>query len=196
MNSSNNLKQMGLALWNYHDANNAFPDDIKDKNGKVLLSWRVRLLPYLEQNDLYKEFKLDEAWDSDNNKKLLAKMPKVFESPRVKLKGKGNTVYQVFTGENAVFGRAKPLTIKDIADGTSNTIFAVESTQATPWTKPGGIAFDRKKDLPDFGKAFGKKPLAAMMDGSVRTLDLGKIKPETLKNAIDPADGNVLGSDW
>ena len=63
MQSANNLKQIGLAVWSYRDAHNAFPDDIKDKNGKVLLSWRV-LLPYLEEPKLYKEFKLDEPWDS------------------------------------------------------------------------------------------------------------------------------------
>ena len=115
----------------------------------------------------------------------------------VKARGKGNTVYQAFTGADAVFARAKPLTIATVTDGTSNTILAVESTNAPlPWTKPGGIPFDRKKALPDFGKAFGKKPFAVMMDGSVRKLDLTKIKPETLKNAIDPADGNPLGKDW
>ena len=49
--------------------------------GKALLSWRVALLPFLEENELYKQFHLDEAWDSDHNKKLLAKMPRVFAPP-------------------------------------------------------------------------------------------------------------------
>jgi hypothetical protein len=68
------------------------PTDIVDKNGKVLLSWRVLLLPYLEEGALYKQLKLDEPWDSKHNKKLLEKMPKVFASPRVTLKRKGLTV--------------------------------------------------------------------------------------------------------
>src|SRR6202012_4516301 len=102
--------------------------------------------------------------------------------PRVKARGKGNTVYQVFTGADAVFGRATPLKFTSITDGTSNTLMAVESTNALPWTKPGGIAFDRKKALPDFGKAFGKKPLAVMFDGSPRLLDLTVIKAATLKD--------------
>lgn len=194
--STNNLKQLGLALHNYHDANRAMPTDITGKDGKALLSWRVRLLPYLEQEALYKQLKLDEAWDSPHNKKLIDKMPAVFRSPRVKLKAKGLTVYQVFTGPNAVFGPGRALTFARITDGTSNTIFAVESSVAVPWTKPADLPFDRKKPVPDIGKAYGKRPLAVMFDGSVRVLDLERIKEETLKNAIDPADGNVLGPDW
>ncbi|HVS35105.1 MAG TPA: DUF1559 domain-containing protein, partial [Gemmataceae bacterium] len=78
----NDLKQLGLAVHNYHDANGAFPKPaIYDKDGKPLLSWRVMLLPYLEQNELYQQFHLDEPWDSDHNKKLLEKMPKVFAPP-------------------------------------------------------------------------------------------------------------------
>ena len=77
-NSTNNLKQIALALHNYADANRGkLPGDVLDKTGKPLLSWRVLLLPYLEQNDLYKQFKLDEPWDSKNNRPLLEKMPKV-----------------------------------------------------------------------------------------------------------------------
>jgi hypothetical protein len=194
--SKENLSRIGIALHEYCNSEKRLPADITDNKGKALLSWRVALLPHLGQSKLYREFKLDQPWDSRHNKKLLAKMPDVYHCPRVKLKGKGNTVYQVFTGPNAVFGRAAPLTLATIADGTSNTIMAVEASNAVPWTKPADLVFDRTKKLPDFGKAYGKKPLAVMMDGSPRLLDLNKIKVETLKNAIDPVDGNVLGMDW
>jgi hypothetical protein len=96
------------------------------------------------------------------------------------MKGKANTVYQVFTGPNAVFGRGAPAMVATITDGLSNTILAVESSDAVPWTKPGGIPFDRNKNVPDFGKAYGKKPLALMMDTSTRELDLNKICPYLL----------------
>src|SRR5437879_3383271 len=79
--SQNNLKQIGLAVHNYHDVNGKLPTDVVDSNGKRLLSWRVLILPYIEQNNLYKQFKLDEAWDSDQNKKLLAKIPHNYISP-------------------------------------------------------------------------------------------------------------------
>src|SRR5262249_38834889 len=100
-----NLRKIGLAFHSYHDTKNFFPDDISSKAGKPLLSWRVAILPHIDQDKLYKEFKLDEPWDSKHNKKLLAKMPALFRSPRVKLRVASNTVYQVFVGPNAPFGR-------------------------------------------------------------------------------------------
>jgi Protein of unknown function (DUF1559) len=192
--SSNNLKQIGVGLHNFASANSdKLVQNVVDKDGKPLLSWRVLLLPFLEELKLYEMFKLDEAWDSPNNIKLLEKMPKVFESPRAKAK-LGFTVYQGFEGNGAFFGCK--YTIGNIPDGTSNTIFCVESTTAVPWSKPVDIAFDPKKDLPKFGKAFGEKPLAALCDGSIRTLDMKTLTADTLKYAIQTDDGNVLGSDW
>jgi hypothetical protein len=198
LTSTNNLKQIALAVYQYHDTHNFFPNDIADRRGKPMLSWRVAILPYLgaDEAKLYRQFKLDEPWDSRHNKKLLARMPSVFASPRVRVRSKSKTVYQAFTGTSAVFGRGVPARVANITDGTSNTLMAVETSTAVPWTRPGGIPFDRAKALPDFGKALGKKPLAVMMDASVRVLNLEKITAETLKNAIDPSDGNVLGKDW
>jgi hypothetical protein len=213
--SKKNLQQIALAMHNFASENgSALPGDVLDKTGKPLLSWRVRLLRYIEATGgalaapdearpvvphaaLYKQFKLNEAWDSKHNLALLAKMPRVFASPRVTVKGKGYTVYQVFSGPDAVFnaGTTK-YKIATVPDGTSNTLYAVETSTAVPWTKPADIPFDKDKAVPDFGKAYGGRPLATMMDGSARVLDLKKILPETLKNAIMPADGNVLGKDW
>src|SRR4051794_3818491 len=75
----NNLKQIGLAMHNYNSAYDVFPPAvITDPDGKPLLSWRVLLLPFLDEQALYEQFKLDEPWDSPNNKPLLSRMPKVF----------------------------------------------------------------------------------------------------------------------
>jgi hypothetical protein len=196
--SQDNLKLIALATINFADTNKSqLPRDITDKDGKVLLSWRVQILPYVEQDGLYKKFKLDEPWDSKNNRDLIEKMPDVFSSPRVVVKKKGFTVYQGFAGAGALFEPGKKLKFPaSIADGTSNTIMAVESSMAVPWTKPADLPFDAKKDLPDFGKAYGAKPLAVLCDGSVRTLNLKKITPQTLKAAITIAGGEVLGKDW
>ena len=195
--SQNNLKQIVLAVHNYASASASsvdLPANIVDKNGNALLSWRVHLLPYLEAGQLFKQFKLDEPWDSENNIKLLEQMPKVFENPRVKLKKKGYTVYLGFEGNGALFG--SKLTLSNIPDGTSNTILCVESSVALPWTKPVDMPFDPKKDLPDIGKAYDGKPYAAMCDGSVRLLNMKTLSAETLKNAIMTSDGIPLGKDW
>jgi hypothetical protein len=197
-NSMNNLKQIALALHNYASVNAAkLPTDVLDGTGKPLLSWRVLLLPYLEAQNLYTKFKLDEPWDSKNNKPLLDMMPKVFASPRAKVKGKGYTVYQVFSGPGALFDKGKTkYNIGNIPDGTSNTIFTVEASTAVPWSKPADLPFDKDKKVDDFGKVYGGMALAAIMDGSVRTVNTKKISQQTLKNAIMPDDGMPLGSDW
>src|SRR5437588_6801844 len=79
---TNNLKQIGLAMHNYHSSNNCFPPAFTtDRDGKPLLSWRVLLLPYLECSSLYANFHLDEPWDSPHNRPLVNQMPSVFACP-------------------------------------------------------------------------------------------------------------------
>jgi hypothetical protein len=78
IDSRNNLKQIALAVHNYADTYGVLPSDFTDDEGQPLLSWRVALLPFMEQSDLYREFKRDEAWDSPHNIKLLARMPKIY----------------------------------------------------------------------------------------------------------------------
>jgi hypothetical protein len=196
--STNNLKKIGQAVIDFADNHmGQLPGDLVDKKGKAILSWRVVLLSFLEQGKLSKEFKLDEPWDSRHNLKLLGKMPQVFRSPRVTLKHKGYTVYQVFTGGETVFQAGKGFRFPaSIPDGTSNTILAVEATAAVPWTKPADIPFDSRNAFPDFGKAYGQTPQCVLFDGSTRTLDLRKLTRQTLKHAVMPADGFPLGSDW
>ena len=80
--SSNNLRQIAVGFHKCDDATGHFPRDITDKNGKPLLSWRVAILPYIEQAALYKQFKLDEPWDSANNKPLAETSIKIFTPPR------------------------------------------------------------------------------------------------------------------
>ncbi|HEY2910378.1 MAG TPA: DUF1559 domain-containing protein, partial [Gemmataceae bacterium] len=69
--SLNNLKQIALSVHNYEATYSKLPANRTDKDGKPLLSWRVLILPYIEQNNLYQQFKLDEPWDGPNNKKLI-----------------------------------------------------------------------------------------------------------------------------
>ena len=91
--SINNLKQLGLAMHIYHDVNKTLPPAVHSKDGKPLLSWRVLVLPYIEEDKLYREFHLDEPWDSPHNKKLLSRMPAVLRSPLSNIADQGRTVY-------------------------------------------------------------------------------------------------------
>ena len=192
--SQHNLKQIGLAFHSYHDDRLVMPTDITDKDGKPLLSWRVAILPHIDEEELYKEFKLDEPWDSANNKKLIEKMPKLYAPVRVKAKA-GETFYQTFTGEKALFGGAKkPRIPTSIPDGTSNTALVVEAGNPVIWSKPIDLAFDEKKPLPKLGGLFDGDFHVVMCDGSVLFL---KKNPDekNMKLVVMPADGSVIDFD-
>lgn len=166
--SSNNLKQIALAMHNHHDANRGFPAAaIFSSDGKPLLSWRVAILPYLEQQPLFQQFKLDEPWDSEHNKKLLANMPKIYAPVQGEVKDKESTFYQVFVGKGAGFEGRKGQSIAQFADGTSNTILVVEAGTAVPWTKPEDLTYEADKPLPKLGGLFDGSFHAALADGSV-----------------------------
>ena len=193
VSSVNNLKMIGLAMHNYEAtyATGFPPVAISDKKtGKPLLSWRVALLPYLDEDTLYRQFKLDEPWDSEHNMKLAAKMPKVYTHPTKNKTGDTKTHYRVFYGNGAIFDMNKPCRFRDITDGLSNTILTVEAEEPVFWTKPEELPFDPKMDLPKLLIINGRTNMG-FGDGSVRSIS-GSIKPETLKLLIQRNDGNPI----
>ena len=137
------LKRIMLAVHNYDGAKGSLPAAYTSKDGKPLLSWRVAILPYLGQRAFYDEFHLEEPWDSDHNKALIAKMPDVYLGPTSKHKD-GRTVYLTPRGEQTVFPGDRSVTIEEITDGLSNTIAILEVDEdcAVPWTKPDDWMFD------------------------------------------------------
>lgn len=187
----NNLRQIALAFHNYNDANGQFPTNVYDANGKALLSWRVRLLPYLEAPGLYEQFHLDEPWDSPHNRPLVAQMPAVFASPSSALPP-GRTRLLALVHEDSLFPGDKKLGFRDVVDGTSNTIMFVQAgpQAAVEWTKPEDISFD-----PNNPKAGLMQPngllLSAFCDGSVQQIPLG-IQGETLKRLVFRNDGQPI----
>jgi RNA polymerase sigma factor (sigma-70 family) len=165
--SMDNMKMLALAMHGYLDDNGNFPPAAAfDKDGKPLLSWRVMLLPFIGEKDLFRQFKLDEPWDSPNNKKLLPQMPKVYAPVRGKGKAPHSTFYQVFTGKKTIFEGTRGSRIVDIPDGTSNTILLIEAGESVPWTKPADLVFDEKKPLPKLGGMFPDGFHFARADGS------------------------------
>ncbi len=193
----NNLKQIGLALHNYHSTFDSFPKQgITDKDGKPLLSWRVAILPYIEQQALYNKFHLDEPWDSEHNKALLNEMPKVFACPSRTNADPTKTHYQGFVGEGAFWDAEKPIGLVNITDGTSNTIAVVEAENAVPWTKPEDIKFDPKNDKGLFG-AKSEHPggfNALFGDGSVRFIKTS-VAVDVFRALITRAGGEVIQAD-
>ena len=188
--SADNLKQLGVAIHAYHDVNGLSPQNLTDGKGTTLLSWRVQLLPFLDADDLFKQFKQTEAWDSEHNKKLLEKMPKAFAPVRVK-GALGETYYQGFVGRDTFFRTEKPIAFNAIADGCSNTAMLVEAEKSVPWTKPVDLPFDAAKDLPKLGGFFDGAFNMLMADGSVMRVKKG-FNPVVMKLAIQIADGSVI----
>jgi hypothetical protein len=191
--SSNNLRQIALAFHNYNDTNGALPANQFSKDGKPLLSWRVQILPFIEQDHVYKQFKLDEAWDSEHNKRLIDKIPELYVPVRGKAE-KGMTFYQVFGGKHGLFKPGARPTLATIPDGSSNTFLAAESGKPVIWTKPADMEFDGKT-VPALGGMFDGKFHAVMGDGSVNRFRKN-VEADTLKILIDPADGMVLPRDF
>lgn len=191
--SINNMKQIGLAMHNWHEAHKAFPPAAsRDKDGKPLLSWRVHILPYIEEAALYREFHLDEPWDSAHNKKLIERMPMVYLDPTGRA-AKGATRYQVPVGPGTLFEEKQGRSIPDVTDGTSNTIMTVETdaAHAVPWTKPDDWRFDPEK--PTAGLIDGDATVRiGMADGSVRYFKADTIDLELFKGVLTISGGEPV----
>jgi len=193
---SNNIKQIMLAMHNYHSANNSFPRDLTDKAGKPLLSWRVAILPYIEQAELYNKFKLDEPWDSPHNKELLKEMPPTLKCPdRAKVEP-FTTTYRGFVGAGAMFETGQDIGIASITDGTSNTIAIVEASEAVPWSKPADLPFDQqaKPSLRGAGSSHPGGFNCGFADGSVRFIK-NSISAIVFQALITRNGGEVISSD-
>ncbi len=200
--SRNNLKQIGLAMHNYAQVHKTFPPAYSvDKDGKPLLSWRVLILPYLEgEGDrLYKQFHLDEPWDSEHNKALIGQMPMVYLSPNSALAGQGKTNYLTPRNERSIFPGTEAIGFAKIRDGTSNTIITLEvpDSSAVVWTKPDDFQYD--EDNPLKGLA-GMRPhgfLAGFADGSVQTIssmiDLTVLKALFTRDGKETIDTDAIG---
>lgn len=146
------MRHIARALEAYAEANKAFPAYANfSDDGKPLLSWRVHILPYLGEHALYEQFHLDEPWDSEHNKNLVAKIPSVFLEPNSELpRNDGRTNYLGVKGKRYLFnGTDTGVTYSEIRDGTANTIMLlqVNDDRATVWTKPDDWEFDPEKPL-------------------------------------------------
>jgi Protein of unknown function (DUF1559) len=192
---SNNLKQLVLAMANYESVHTKLPAVANfDKQNKPLLSWRVHLLPYLDQAELYEKFHLNEPWDSEHNKKLIPRMPALFRCPGSKTTVPGLTTYLVPVGKETMFtGDNKQLRITDAVDGTSNTILIVDADDehAVTWTKPQDLTYDSKNPWTGLVGHHQDSFQTVFVDGSGHWF--GKnLARETLQALFTRAGGEVV----
>ncbi len=192
----NNLKQVGLAMENYREVHGRFPASATHgPDGKPLLSWRVAILPYLSENELYQSFKLDEPWDSPHNKPLLERMPRLFAPPGPWGQAAGNlTHFRVFVGEGTPFEGGQGARHEDFSDGRDRTILVAEADEVVPWTKPDELPYAPEKRLPALGGGPRGNFVVLMADGSVRSVS-ANFDAALLRRAITRNDKQPLDLD-
>jgi hypothetical protein len=169
------LQQLGLAWHNYHDTFSSFPTAVSfDASGKkTRLSWRVHVLPFLGQAQLYDEFRLSEPWDSEHNRRLISRMPAVFRPANEKLVAAGRTKIALPLGTQTLApNEPRKIGFRDIMDGTSNTIMLVEADDqhAVVWTQPEDLEIDLTDPQAKLAIRSAGGFLVAMCDGSVNML--------------------------
>jgi len=178
----NNMKQIALALINFESARGRFPAAaIMTADRKPGLSWRVAILPYLEENNLYKQFRLNEPWDSPHNKPLIERMPTVFQSPGSSL-DRGYTNYLAVRLPNSIIVEGpKGIRMGDVRDGTANTVsfLEVDDDHAAIWTKPDDYEWNEEQPYAGIGNIWSGRFHAAFTDGRVEKV-FTSTPPETL----------------
>lgn len=201
MQCSNNLKQIALAMHNYHDTYKAFPPAYTvDENGNPLHSWRTLILPFIEQSALYTQIHLNEPWNSEHNRQFSTVVVPVFCCPS-EGEMSPNTCYMAIVGAGTLLEGATPVKIADVTDGTSNTLMVVEvCNSGVPWMSPTDLSLDSMQMKINGGptEIRSRHPggaNVAMTDGSVRYIS-NTVPPETLRALITRNDGTAVPRDY
>ena len=191
MQNSNYLKQIALALLNHDATYRQYPlgdrGQTKYQDGKPLLSWRVHILPFLDQEELYNQFHLDEPWDSEHNMTLLEKMPFPYVDHAQELPP-GITNFLAPISERSILGATTELTQNHIADGTSSTVLVLMASadKGVPWTSPADLQIDPADPIGSLGE-LGDSVVVLFADGSVKPIQL-PIEPQQLLNLFNRDD--------
>ena len=203
----NNLKQIGLALRNYHDQYGCFPPAfVADELGRPMHSWRVLLLPYLDQAPLYKEYRFDEPWDGPNNRKLASTVLSIYCCPSEEVeKGSPESLYTSYVavvGPETAWPGATSTRIKDFKDGTSNCLLIVESAHSgIHWMEPRDLHVLQMSSTINSAAGQGISSRhtggahALIADGAVRFLS-ENLSAETIRALLTIKGGEVIPSDF
>ena len=183
--ASNNLKQIMLALHNFHDAYGCFPPAaVIGPDGRPWHSWRVLLLPFFEEVNLSKQYDFSQPWDAPANLEVAKKAIPVYADPMTDANADTVISYALLVGEQAMFqpgiatmkdAKSKPLEsdslrskqrLAQVTDGTSNTICVAPflRDRDVPWTKPDDIVVGA--GFPGIGKPGGIAAPYPLPDGS------------------------------
>ena len=181
----NSYKQVALGMHFHSDTTTTFPPADGD------LSFRVAILPYIEQGELHRRFDLNQAWDGPQNRTLAEVRVPTYVSV---LDGQDvtQTRIRVFTGPDTIFPPGeRPLRLPEVKDGTSNTIVAAEAADPVPWPQPRELAYTKGGPLPRLGHPQRSSGFIVMMaDGSVRFVTKS-VDEATIRAGITAAAGDA-----
>ena len=193
----NLLSQVGVGLHNYNSYRNSFPpakqnSEEFDDDGRPHLSWRVHILPYIEQEELFARFRLDEPWDSQHNLPLLDQMPDIYKTTDDPTR----TTVLAVVGEGTAYEGRSGFRMDEIdwADGCKRTGYAVDAgrERAVPWTKPEDLPFHKDDPIRAVGTSdFGDQLLVLMADASVQSIPYDTA-PESLRALFTRAAGDTF----
>jgi hypothetical protein len=187
-----------LAVANYVSKNKHFPPAfLTDEHGKAMHSWRILILPYIEQNELYKEYSFKEPWDGPNNRKLAARMPPVFALHGEEYLGNTTTNYLAVVGPATIWQGSKGVPVDAVSDGLSQTILIVENKGAQiHWMEPRDLSFAQMDYTLNSPRGISSRyldPAVTMADGSVYRLTC-KVEPATLRAMLTINGGEKMES--
>jgi len=211
--SQKNLSFLADGLLAYNDTFGALPPANfgqggvrpNGQNSNPGLSWRVAILPFIGEDDLYREFNLDEPWDSSNNRPLVRRMPKLFAHPRAELSKAqaGLTYYCAFVGPGTAFdpslvgksgrpgNRLLGTRLVDFTDGLDKTLLVVEAADPVEWTRPDDLPYVPNQPLPRLGYLFSDGFNLVTADGEVHFVR-HDAKEASLRGLITRNGGEAL----
>lgn len=201
---SNNLKQIGVALYGYAEDYGCFPPAyIADADGRPMHSWRVLVLPYMECQDLYRRYDFSEPWDGPHNRLLAKQVPYCFQCPSdTLLPGTAGTGYLAITGPQTIWPDNGTVSFGEISDGTFQTLAVVEVAHS-------GINWMEPRDLPFSALNLGVNSPAGtdvssdhldvaqvlFCDGAVRALE-PSLSVKTLKALATRSGGETIDEEY
>jgi hypothetical protein len=218
-----NLQRISVALHNYHTKYGSFPPAyIADETGRPKHSWRVLILPFLEQEDLYHIYSFDEPWDGPTNKLLFNKEPCEYICPADEYAGRHRNQPTGRTGYVAIVGPKAPWKGKESAkyadfyhDGTSNTILVIEVANSDiQWSEPRDFEWDNIRyslEKPEIigisskhwmpGGFFWKDHYAhhtpcLLGDGTTKSFPTQNLTPELLEKTFTVGSGGYNEQDF
>ncbi|TVQ04507.1 MAG: DUF1559 domain-containing protein [Planctomycetaceae bacterium] len=205
MASYSPLAQVAMALHNYHDTHGQFPPAyLVNESGKPIHSWRVLILPFVEEHRLYESYDFSEPWDGPNNSKLADRMPRTFRS-HSEPPSTTHTNVVLITGPGTAFPGTVSTRLSDITDGTQNTILVSETADSTiPWLAPRDIeviddivplGHTGDPDRPGISAVHWRHPLVVFADRISGYRVSNQIPPEALRALTTIAGGEPISRD-